>query len=168
MEVDLSTATTYTQTRLIDLTTPWKSCAFATPTLNPSPSWISSIYNSATKMLTINVSSTDLSLKDTSVIINIILIAAMKNSYNNLPLNPWLHLYCHIQVHSDTAYIHGSDPRHKIRLRLRVPRNERFCSLPVTFVRLYLCVQLHILANFRFELHHFWSFKLKIRNQYFK
>ena len=56
--------------------------------LNPSPSWISSIYNSSTKMLTISVSSTDLTLKDTSVLINIVLTAAMKNSDNGLPIDP--------------------------------------------------------------------------------
>ena len=88
MVVDLSTGNTYTQTQYIDLTTPWKSCAFAAPTLNPSPSWISSIYNSATKMLTITVSSTDLTLQDTSVLITIVLTATMKNSDNGLPLDP--------------------------------------------------------------------------------
>jgi len=88
--VDLTTGTTYTQTKFIDLTTPWKSCAYATPTLGPLPlpSWISSSYNSATKMFTINVSSTDLSLKDTTVTINVVLTATMKNSDNGLPLDP--------------------------------------------------------------------------------
>jgi len=39
-------------------------------------------------MLTINVSSTDLSLKDTTVTINVVLTATMKNSDNGLPLDP--------------------------------------------------------------------------------
>ena len=39
-------------------------------------------------MLTITVSSTDLTLKDTSVLINIVLTASMKNSENGLPLDP--------------------------------------------------------------------------------
>ena len=39
-------------------------------------------------MLTITVSSTDLTLKDTSVLINLVLTADMKNSDNGLPLDP--------------------------------------------------------------------------------
>ena len=39
-------------------------------------------------MLTISVSSTDLTLKDTSVLINIVLTAVMKNSDNGLPIDP--------------------------------------------------------------------------------
>ena len=84
--VDLTTGITYTQTKYIALTTPWKSCTFTT-TFSPSPSWISSSYNSVTGMLTINVLSTDLALKDTSTTINIALTADMKNSENGLPLD---------------------------------------------------------------------------------
>ena len=90
MVVELNTGTTYTQTKFVDLITPWKSCAYATPKLGPSPlpSWISSSYNSATKMITINVLSTDLTLKDTSALMKIVLTASIKNSDNGMPLDP--------------------------------------------------------------------------------
>ena len=87
MSVDLTTGTTYTQIKYITLKTPWKSCNFST-TFSPSPTWISSSYNSVTGLLTINVSSTDLTLKDTTILINVVLTAAMKNNENDFPLDP--------------------------------------------------------------------------------
>ena len=88
MEVYLETGTTYTQEHIIDLTTPWKSCSFATPTFSLSPTWLTSSYNSSTKILTINVKSTDLSLTGKTETINVVLNADMKNDEIGSPKDP--------------------------------------------------------------------------------
>ena len=87
MTVDLTTGFTYTQTRYIGLTTPWKSCTFAV-TISPYPLWTNFTYDPVTGNITINVTSTDFSLKNTTVNIHVVLTADMKNTDNGLPLDP--------------------------------------------------------------------------------